>query len=693
MPMATETRPRPASGVDLDIHNDNSCDASSQRVPSNSSILGDLPLGNIQNIAKGSVDSLALDFNNLHIHNPAKENIYDQQTTKFRARKARPQVELTTFQTPSTELDVDFSSTRAVSGSNASIVSHEDEGTLPTEQPPRSGGPYLAQQPRAARETPRRSLNAAREDMDSSQAGQKKYLFGCNLIHRRTQSGGDATKDARSANIYTILATRVEEKTGSSEPAIIEETDNMSTTTQVLEADTTIIRLAESQTEEPEIQRDSEATLDTEHDEHHDTVLSHSPSPSVHNAAPRIEDSVEALDKLEEELEALNDVARVNRVLSPETGKAHPPAVMQTIADTVAKTPTTLQRTGSTATRRPGTETVRAKRVERMLSVRKSTSMAFDDKVLTAAKPAGPRKSMVARPTSLLPPKAPAKSSKPPTVSTFELPGEAVARRLKEQREARLSRHITPEEAAVVAAAFSPSKPHVKSTKVPTRPTFELPGEAISRRKREEREAKLRAQEEEERKRREFKARPIRNSIAPNSYPRETVASRARQSKVAPQTENATTEDSVATPRVSPAKKRSSMAATSSSTSRASLSGTSTLSRGRGLMVAPVDSHIGRAASTATSTTGSIHGGGSVGKHSTVSSEEAQQQKLRGKEILARDNVYAVDRERERREREATQAQARQAAAIRSRQLSREWAEKHRTKEAVRASAGASTSS
>lgn len=87
-------------------------------------------------------------------------------------------------------------------------------------------------------------------------------------------------------------------------------------------------------------------------------------------------------------------------------------------------------------------------------------------------------------------------------------------------------------------------------------------------------------------------------------------------------------------------------------------------------------SQIGRATSTAS--TASIHGGSSAGKRSTISAEEVQQQKLRGREIMHRDNSYVADRERERREREAATKQARKDAAERSRQISREWAEKQR---------------
>jgi hypothetical protein len=100
---------------------------------------------------------------------------------------------------------------------------------------------------------------------------------------------------------------------------------------------------------------------------------------------------------------------------------------------------------------------------------------------------------------------------------------------LKEKREARQAQRESSED-TVVRSTSGPKI--VRSSKPPTRPTFELPGEAISRRKREAQEARLKAQEEEERARREFKAKPLRTSVVPSVVPRDTVASRARQSKI-----------------------------------------------------------------------------------------------------------------------------------------------------------------
>ncbi|KAK3344021.1 hypothetical protein B0T25DRAFT_522052 [Lasiosphaeria hispida] len=703
--MATGTRPRPAveftHDFGFDTHEDNSR-------PALPSVLEELPLGNIQNISKPTIEALTIELGNLHIHSPTKENLYEQQrhqyqlqtTTKIRGRKPRPQLEASTFQAPLPtqyeEEDSFCDSARRSSG--VSIASHKSEETQ-THNPLAISIPDLPSNPeqlskhqagqfewvlsipaarRDSAEGDRRLDSFAGDDDGRSPREEvRRLLFGCNLVQTKTQSEGSlGDGDDTPANVFTLLATRIEseeEKLGCvHEAAAADEQETM--------ADTTIIRLTEAQVDEAEA-RMSEVTLNSKNNDIMEQLIALPPA----RPTSRIEDSVEALDKLEEELEALNEVTRLDGVLSPETSKASAPARS---IDSVAPKTAPLKRTSSIAGR-SGASTVRVRGgVERSSSIRKSTSMTFtkDEEKPAAAKSTASRRSIVTRPASLLPPKAPARSSKPPTVPTFALPGEAVARRLKEQREARLSRQISPEQAAAVAEAYSPSKPHAKSSKPPTRPTFELPGEAISRRKREEREAKLRAQEEEERKRREFKARPVRHSINPGSYPRGTVASRARQghsgtaggqSEAGESSAAGPASGAAAVAAATPgtAKKRHSMAVPST-TPRASLS-----IRGRSELA--VDSAA--ATSRATSSTGSAHGAAagsviSVSKRSNLSAEEAQQQKVRGREIFQRDNSYVTERERERREREAATARARQEAAERSRQLSREWAEKQKGK-------------
>ncbi|KAM4060634.1 carboxylesterase family protein [Hirsutella rhossiliensis] len=374
-------------------------------------------------------------------------------------------------------------------------------------------------------------------------------------------------------------------------------------------------------------------------------------------SVPRIEDSLEELDKLEDELEAVN-AATLGRGLAPAEDKQAP---------TAPKTPS--DRTPSTVLKKRTSVagqslTVRVKSCEKANpTIRRAASLTLRDKkseqsdATAENKAAGVSSRDKGASLRVTTPKSAAKSQRPLTVPKFELPGDAVAKRLREQREARQARQA---EAHSEAQA---NPPKLRVIRPLAKPTFELPGEAISRRKREDREAKLRAEEEEERRKREFKARPVRYSIGPATLPRETVTSRARQNRSSQEETEAKQAKAVRTP----AGLRSSPSATPA------LNDKSLPTRGRNSMVLPPQ-HSSRAKSPSS---------GASGKRSTLSAEELEQQRLRGREIFARDSVLVKDRERDRRERESTAKLAREQAAERSRIASREWAEKKRVKEAA----------
>ncbi|KUJ18352.1 uncharacterized protein LY89DRAFT_684267 [Mollisia scopiformis] len=370
----------------------------------------------------------------------------------------------------------------------------------------------------------------------------------------------------------------------------------------------------------------------------------------------RIEDSVEALDQLEEALDALDQAALAERIVSPEKKRFPRPHLNEkAIMD---------KKTLATKAQPPksGATTMRLKATAPRPSVlKKATSMTFkpsptelsrSSSVQLKAQPKA--KAPVKRPLSLMPPKETAKSTKPPTRPTFELPGEAVARKLKEQKEARLAQRETNEDSFHTARVVS--GPKIKSTKLPTYPTFELPGEAVSRKKREAHEARLKAQEEEDRKRREFKARPIRNSIVPDFVPRDTVASRARQSRIG--LENMGVDD------ISVSKRGSNVGA-----HRPSI-----LELSKANMSAP----RAKAAPPVRKPTPTTHGPSMSGRamQRTLSTTDVQVQRQRARDIYNRDAKLAEDLEREKRDREAAAKRAREEAAERGRQASREWAEK-----------------
>lgn len=155
----------------------------------------------------------------------------------------------------------------------------------------------------------------------------------------------------------------------------------------------------------------------------------------------------------------------------------------------------------------------------------------------------------------------------------------------------------------------------------------------------------------EDRKRREFKAKPIRTSTAP--VPRETILSRARQSKVGT---------------VSPHGGNNAVANSS----------------------APRAPGIGATAQRRPSTKFSGPSMSGMATQRTISSHEQSLQRHRAKEIYNRDLRATEDIEREKREREAAAKRSREEAAERGRQASREWAEKQRLKKMAEGDKGMS---
>lgn len=474
--------------------------------------------------------------------------------------------------------------------------------------------------------------------------GSKPVTYGCNLVRRKE----GANEQGPSADTLTFLATRLDE---------VDEMNPPSEGRCELEN-----QLVSALTSQREPAQDTLKTKD------YVEAMEQAVSPSLTQASevgsfasrggsfsgPRIEDSLEEIDRLEDEIEAVNNYTNSPRM----TASGRRPA------DRTSQTPSNTNKTGKRVTIAPGqSATVRIKPSEKMRpALRRSNSMDLRENqpeglgAVPEQKAAGSlsrSKSTILRATE---PK-PVKSTKPVTVPHFELPGEAVSRRLKQQREARQA-----QQAEAQKAYAAPPKP--KSSKPLTKPNFELPGEAISRRKREERDAKLKAQEEEERKRREFKARPIKSGSS-NTLPRDTIASRARQGKSGSE-ESTASKDSIRSKRLSTSNSLSRLATISAAQSPQR--------RGRNSVILPSDD-----GSRATSASTSLSE-----KRSSVSLEDISQQRLRGREIYARDNRYSHDREQEKRDREAATRLAREQAAERSRQASREWAEKQRLRDAAR---------
>ncbi|KAF1970456.1 hypothetical protein BU23DRAFT_591028 [Bimuria novae-zelandiae CBS 107.79] len=248
---------------------------------------------------------------------------------------------------------------------------------------------------------------------------------------------------------------------------------------------------------------------------------------------------------------------------------------------------------------------------------------------------AGPVK---ARPISMPPPP---KSTKPPTTSNFQLPGELKAAELKARKEERLKRMA---EGDTTAPRQVNLPPPPKSTKPPTVPNFQLPGEkfAAEQRARKEERLKREAEEAEAAKRTAFKARPAPKRTSIIAPVRQTAASQARL----------LSKENASGPSMQPPQCSSSV-------------------------TGPQRSGIAqpRSISTSSSNRNSV-----VLGPAKLAPVDVAALRNKGREVFNRDKLEKESRERERREKEEAAKKARAEAAERGRIVSREWARKQREK-------------
>jgi hypothetical protein len=243
------------------------------------------------------------------------------------------------------------------------------------------------------------------------------------------------------------------------------------------------------------------------------------------------------------------------------------------------------------------------------------------------------------------------KSTKAPTKATFQLPGEAIAAKLKQEKEDRLKRQEETGGAGGAAASKPTYVPPVmqKSTKPVTKATFQLSSDVFAAKMKAQKEARLAKQKEEEEKREKergvFKARPAPKISKPTAEVRQTTASRARL----PSTETSalgrasSVRDSTTT---ATSKRLSSFHPSASTTT--TLPPRATTSFQKRQSIAP----------SASTTTAS-----------------------KGKEVFSRAKEGKEKEEKEKKEKEDKAKQARSQAAEAGRLKSREWAEKKKEKE------------
>ena len=380
----------------------------------------------------------------------------------------------------------------------------------------------------------------------------------------------------------------------------------------------------------------------------------------ITSRTPRIEDSVEAMDALEEAIEKVSERLPVLdglKIESPVKLQKNTPAPIN--VQPISKTSSTLKKTNRSSVKNHRASPTKAA---------PATQPASRPKPTTSRAPA-------TKPTTqgLLV----TKQGKKPIIDGNK-PRESSAPSLPSLSFSNSPVKALPNTTAkrVPSAVLSTSKPGfmpAKSSKPPTKPTFTLPGEAISAKVKAQREERLKREEEAEKEKKLFKARPVPTKISrPSVVPRENKVSQARSSIYA----NGVNKENVA-PRPAPQPKARPVS----------------LSAKPKTDSAKANSGVRRSTSVIEKPTGTKPRVSSlvltVAQKPSTTAGDAAPQKQKGREAFGRSKAEMERLEKERKEKEESTRKARAEAAERGRQASREWAEKQKKKMALQVAAKA----
>ncbi|KIW87026.1 uncharacterized protein Z519_12323 [Cladophialophora bantiana CBS 173.52] len=388
-----------------------------------------------------------------------------------------------------------------------------------------------------------------------------------------------------------------------------------------------------------------------------ESKLSDSYVDQIGSRTPRIEDSVEAIDALEDAIEKIAETLPALdelKIESPVKLRKTTPARINLRPNTPPTDPrkkTTGRHPAQTSRRPPqkaGTASVPAERPKLSATRASSTNPIVKGTVTTKTVKRPIIDGHKSRESS-------AQASAPP-LSFSNSPVKKLANTTKKQ---------------VAGAALSTSRPGfvpAKSTKSPTRPKFSLPGDAVAAKLKVQREERMKREEETGNDKKVFKARPVPAKISrPSVVPRENKASQARMSIYATggNKENVEPKPAAASqPKTRPLSHEAKPKTWETAKAKVS---------------------VHRTAASATPTKprpSSIHL--AAGQKSTITKEDVVQQRAKGKEVFERSKAEMERLDKERREKEDAARKARAEAAERGRQASREWAEKQKKKIAAK---------
>ena len=356
-----------------------------------------------------------------------------------------------------------------------------------------------------------------------------------------------------------------------------------------------------------------------------ETIKSRSPAKRV----SRIEDSVEALDALEDEIEKVGEAfpATADRSKSEQNTKSSPKS-----AAALGKNSPLRSKKSTTAPSKPAS----------------AKTASVKSNVRTAG-PA-PRSSLAASRQSIVR----STRSKPGATASSPRASVPAASKTFSGLSAPASKRVS----SVQKAPFQPAK----STKPTTTASFELPGEAVARKLRGKREERQKKGEEEPAKEKPFKARPAPKSQAPEV--KMTAAAKARLSLA----QGVPVEGGKHGESLTAA--RSSIAGNTKRVSSLTVPKREAGSSKSSITQPPARHPVNRKPSL-------VPG---IDQRAGPTSGERAQQKVKGKEVFNRGLTALSDKEKDRKSKEEAAKKAREDAAERGRLASREWAEKQKAR-------------
>ncbi|KAK1057183.1 hypothetical protein LTR12_016350 [Friedmanniomyces endolithicus] len=233
-----------------------------------------------------------------------------------------------------------------------------------------------------------------------------------------------------------------------------------------------------------------------------------------------------------------------------------------------------------------------------------------------------------------------------------------------------------------VSLSFPTPPPPPKSKKAPTTSTFHLPGEAVAARLRAAREERTKKETEEEQKKPAFKARPVPTSLSKAPNVRQTNLSKARESLMAGKPISAT-------PSSTSTHKRAQSTVAPSTLKPRTVSKDSSTAPRTSLRPLLSELKVSKRPSTAMASLSKLRASSIMPHDSTAMAPpparlpSSGKGTTKGKEVFNRAAAAKDAAEKEKREKEEAAKKARLVASERGRQASREWAEKQKAKKAV----------